>query len=371
MVHKQISLDNIREGAPKKSKMSAKVFFQLFVLSIVLFPACKKTADIVVVVPPPTDSKSLTLSGGPGGSNAANSVFVDMSNARQDSVARAAWDLGFFGGNEFRVVLNVTTGAGAKVTSKNELAQVNASDTIGLTLSTSQLDPQPSDLNYFDDFSGDISKTVIPAIASNDAENKVIILNRGSVGGIAPRPWVKLRVLRNSSGGYTLQFAGIQETTFRTVNVPKDPEFNFRFVSLNNSGTFVNVEPEKTSWDLQWSYAIFKTNFGFGEVPYPFSDLVAINTLAGAQVAQVMTSAVSYANYNESHVATTTFTSNRWGIGSGWRATTGTVGVRTDRFYVIKDPNGNIYKLKFLSFHASDGGVRGYPVIEYKLVKQA
>jgi hypothetical protein len=338
---------------------------------ITIIASCKKTADIVVVVPPPTDAKIQTLSGGPGGSNAANSVFVDMSNGRQDSVARASWDLGFYTGNDFRVVLNHTSGAGAKVTGKNDLADVNADDTIGLTLATSPFDPQPTDLAYFDDLSGDITKTVIPAISAKDVDNKVIILNRGTAGGIAPRPWIKLRVLQNTSGGYTLQYAGITETTFRTVNIPRDAEYNFKFVSLDNNGSIVSVEPEKASWDIQWTYSIFKTNFGFGEVPYNFSDLVAINVLGGVQAAQVMAATVSYADYSEADVANTTFTSNRWVIGSSWRATTGAVGTRADRFYVIKDPAGNIYKLKFVSFHPSDGGVRGYPVIEYQLVKKA
>lgn len=349
--------------------MNYKLLFT-FIGIVTVAVSCKKTADIVVIVPPPTDAKVQTLSGGPGGSNAANTVFIDMSNGRQDSVRRASWDLGFYTGSDFRVVLNHTSGAGVKITSKNDLTQVNADDTIGLTLSTSQFDPQPGDLAYFDDLSGDISKTVIPAISAKDADNKVIILNRGTAGGIAPRSWIKLRVLRNSGGGYTLQYAGITETTIRTVNVPKDAEYNFKFVSLNNNGSIVGVEPEKTSWDFQWTYSIFKTSFGFGDVPYNFSDLVAINILGGVQAAQVMSATVSYANYSEAHVANTTFSNNRWVIGSSWRATTGAVGVRTDRFYVLKDPIGNIYKLKFISFHPSDGGVRGYPVVEYKLVKK-
>jgi hypothetical protein len=321
--------------------------FTVFILS------CKKTADIVVVVPPPTDGKIQTLSGGAGGANAVNSVFVDMSNGRQDSVKRSSWDLGFYGGNDFRAVLNYST----------------AADTIGLTLSTSQFDPQPGDFAYFDDLSGDITKTVIPAVSVTDTENKVIILNRGTAGGVTPRPWIKLRILRNSSGGYTLQYAGITETTMRIVNIPKDAEYNFKFVSLDNNGTIVNVEPEKTTWDFQWTYSIGKTNFGAGDVPYNFSDLVSVNVLAGVQVAQVMTTTVSYADYNEANIAATNFTSNRWLIGSSWRVTTGAVGVRKDRFYVLKDPSGNTYKLKFISFHPSDGGVRGYPVVEYKLVK--
>jgi hypothetical protein len=332
--------------------------------------SCKKERAIIVITPP-SDGKTQTLSGGAGGANAVNSVFVDFSTNRQDSVLRSSWDLGFFGGADFRVVLNYTASAGAKVTTKNDLAQVGAADTIGLTLAVSQTNPLPSDLPFFDDASGNLSQTAIPAVSANDADNKVIILNRGTGGGIAVRPWIKLRVLRNSSGGYTLQYARITEASFQTVSIPKDAAYNFKFVSLGN-GALVNVEPKKDEWDMVWTYSVFKTSFGAGDVPYNFSDLVAINTLGGAQVAEVInTPTLNYAEYKEANVTSTNFISNRWGIGSNWRVSSPTsAGVRTDRFYVIKDPAGNVYKLKFISFHANDGGVRGYPVIEYKLVKQ-
>jgi heme-binding HmuY-like protein len=330
--------------------------------------ACKKQNDIIVIVEP-SDGSNETLSGGTGGANAVNSVFFDFSTDKQDAILRQSWDLGFYSGTDFRVVLNHTTSAGVKVTTKNDLAQVTAADTIGLTLAVSQTAPQPSDFSYFDDIAGDITKTAIPAVSATDADNKVIILNRGTGGGIAARPWIKLRVLRNAGGGYTLQYAGITESTFSTVQVSKDAEYNFRFVSLDN-GNIVPVEPKKELWDMQWSYSVFKTFIGGGDVPYNFSDLVLLNHHAGVKAAQVLTSTVAYNDYSESHVAATTFSSDRWTIGSNWRATTGTVGVKTDRFYVIKDAAGNVYKLKFISFHANDGGVRGFPVIEYKLVKK-
>lgn len=336
--------------------------------------SCKRERDIIVVITPPSDGKAQSLSGGAGGANAVNSVYIDLSTDKQDSALRSSWDLGFYSGSDFRVILNNTTSAGVKVTTRNDMAQVGAADTVGLTLAVSQTNPQTSDLVYFDDASGNITQTAIPAVSANDADNKVVILNRGTGGGTPARPWMKLRVLRSSSGGYILQYARITETSFQTVSIPKDADYNFKFVSLNN-GTIVPVEPKKEEWDIVWTYSVFKTSFGAGDVPYNFSDLVAINSLGGVQVAEVVTTAAgapasSYAAYTEASIAATMFTRNRWAIGSNWRATTGTVGVRTDRFYVIKDPAGNVYKLKFVSFHASDGGVRGYPVIEYKLVKR-
>jgi hypothetical protein len=334
--------------------------------------SCNKDESIIVPTLPPSDGKTQVLNGGAGGANAMNTVYVDFSADRQDSVARSSWDLGFYNGPEFRVVLNNTTSAGAKVLTKNNLNEVGASDTIGLTLATSQSNPQPSDLAYFDDLSGNINGTVIPAISANEADNKVIILNRGTGGATPARPWVKLRVLRNGSNGYTIQWAGITETSFRTTNIVKGNEHHFGFLSLDNGNT-VNVEPKKAEWDIVWSYSVFKTNFGGGDVPYNFSDLVAINTLGGAEAAQIMTDTVAYADFNETHLTSTSFTADRWTIGNNWRTSApppAISGVRTDRFYIIKDPAGNIYKLRFISFSAADGGVRGYPLIEYKLVKK-
>lgn len=330
--------------------------------------ACKKDNDIHPSIPP-SDGDRLTLNGGPGGANAANSVFVDFSSDSQDSVARSSWDLGFYAGNEFRVILNYTSSAGAKVTTKTDLAQVGAPDTIGLTLQVNHMDPQPTEFAYFDAISGNIYNTVIPEISANSNDNKVIILNRGTGGGIAPRPWIKLKINRSPNGGYILQYARITETSFQTVEVPKDAAYNFKFVSLNN-GAIVKVEPQKADWDIVWTYSLNQTTFDAGTVPYNFSDLVAINTLGGVQAAEVMTSTVSYADYKHANVAATSFSANRWLIGANWRVSSPTAAsVKTDRFYVIKDAAGNIYKLKFVSFHPNDGGVRGYPVIEYKLVE--
>lgn len=337
------------------------------IVAVSMMTACKKDTPIIVV--PASEGTTTSLNGGTGGANAENTVFFDLSTDKSTSVARKSWDLGFYTGTDFRVILNNTVSAGVQVTTKTDLAQVGAADTIGLTLAVSQANPAPAHFAFFDDINGDLTKTAIPVVSATEAENKVVILNRGTGGGITARPWIKLRVLRNGTSGYTLQYAGITETTFKTITVSKDAAYHFKFVSLDNGAT-TDVEPAKTQWDIQWGYSLFKTNFG-ADVPYNFSDLVNINYLGSVQAAEVLTSVVSYAAYAESNIAATTFSNNRWTIASNWRATTGTIGVKTDRFYVIKDAAGNIYKLKFNSFTSNDGGERGKPVIEYKLVKKS
>lgn len=150
--------------------------------------------------------------------------------------------------------------------------------------------------------------------------------------------------------------------------IPKNPAYNFSYFHFEDGA--VAVEPAKDRWDFQWTWSIFYTNSGGVNVPYAFSDLVFINHHNDVKADTVFTSDVSYEDFDETHIAATDLVSDRNVIGSGWRATTGTVGVITDRFYVVQDSYGNVYKLKFVNFHAADGGTRGKPVIKYELVKK-
>lgn len=311
---------------------------------------------------------TMTLQGGTGGASAVNSVFVNFRSNAQTQVARRSWDLGFWTGSDFRVILNYSTAAGAIALNKFDLNQVNAADTVGMNITIG-----PGNLNgmsLIDNVEGDLNRTIIGNVSAVDAENRVFIINRGTGGGIEARPWMKIRVLR-SGNGYTLQYARITETTFRTIHIPKEAAYNFVFVNFDTG--IVKVEPRRTNWDIKWTGGVNMTLMsGTTEIAHYFSDQVLINHRAGVTAAQVMTANVSWEAFNESHLAGLTMSSGRNTIGVNWRRVTGTpIGVFTDRFFVIRDVFGNVYKLRFLNFHSNDGGVRGFPNIEYQLVRRA
>ncbi len=342
----------------------------------VLFTACKKDKDPVIIVPP-SAGKELQfngLAGSEAGTAAGNSVYLDLSTDVMTGVQRSAWDLAFYCGNEFRVAINNTTSAGAKVLAQNDLNAVGAADTAGLTLAVNQAEPAPTDFAYFDNLDGSLTGTVIPEVSATDANNKVIVINRGTGGGTPARPWVKIRVLRNGSNGYTVQYAGVEATSFQTVQVSKDNAYHFRLFSFDN-GTLANGQPEKDKWDLVWGYAVYQTNFG-GMVPYNFSDLIAVNHLSNVQVkekiyADESTAAAAYSAFNRDSVnaATNAVAPGRWTIGSTWRSTQPATGAKKDRFYIIKDAAGNYYKFKCLAMGVgTDGGTRGKPQFKYDLI---
>lgn len=340
---------------------------------VTAFSACSKDEDPIVVVPA-SDGSTLTLNGLIGsesGASAGNSVFVDFSVDKQSSAARASWDLGFYSGTDFKVILNHTMGATAIALTKTDLNTVTAADTTALaTNSTLALGQGLGSFSYIDNVDGTASTylagTAIKTVSATDAENPVYIVNRGAAGLLGDnRGWEKIRVLRNGSG-YTLQYAKINETTFKTLTVTKDAAYNFKYVSFVTGA--VTVEPVKAAWDIEWTLTSYKAS---ATIPYTYSDFVLINFVGGVTAAEVLTSTVTYADFKEANLSGITFLGTRDVIGSNWRATTGTIGVKTDRFYVVKDGEGNVYKLKFVSFISNDTGVRGKPVVEYKLVKKA
>jgi HmuY protein len=315
-------------------------------------------------------SASMSVNG--GGITFPNKVFIDLSANRQTAVLRTNWDLGFYSdAGDFKVILNSSTAMMAKKLTTNDLTQVTAADTAGLSekLSYSSFDPQVSQLPYVDYPNGDLSKTAIGLVEAAAADNKVFIVNRGTgIGSPAPaRGWKKIRILRNATGGYTLQHADIASATFTSVDIPKNEAFFFNYFSFNNGP--VPVEPEKTKWDIAWTFFGNVANLGFGEVPFTYQDFVLQNR--NVQIVRVLTSVKSYADFSQADITGLTFSTSQSTIGSEWRVGGGPSSgpsIRTDRYYIIKDGNNNYYKMKFTSL--TTGGIRGFPEFEYALVKR-
>jgi len=340
------------------------------------FTACKKDDKEPEIIVPVSDGSTMTLEGKTTESNYANVAYADLSLDKATKVDRKSWALGFYSGAEFKVVLNQSFQSIAAVVNKADINAVTLDDAkatlvYGLNLQSSYA----NGISIVDSYDGSLGRTAIATISATDTENKVYILG---LNGLYTEPNLyKVRVLRNGTTGYTLQYAKVQETTFKTVNISKNAEYNFSFVSLgnNNDGAIVTAEPKKAEWDFHWSYSTYRSVATNAESnPYFYQDFITTNSLGGVTAALVSENDYTYAAFTESalaDVAKVKFLSGRDAIGSTWRVTTGT-GIIAKQFFVIKDGRGNVYKLKFVSMGVgTDGGERGKPVIEYKLVKKA
>ncbi|NQD69924.1 hypothetical protein HP439_04200 [Sphingobacterium shayense] len=344
---------------------------QLTFLAMILLSACSREESPTPVIPP-SQGNNMTLEGGEGESDAANAVYIDLSADIQSSVKRDSWTLGFYSGDDFRVILNNQNAVAAMATSSTDLAAVNSSN---VDISKLSYGYTPDKLANYDDSLARLDKTVFGQISADEDKNKVYILNTAHGTEVDLANIWKVKINRSTDGTYELQYALLSNNEIQTLQVTKEGDYNFNFISFANGK--VKVEPKKTEWDLVWNKSMYYTTMGTGAIPYYYSDLVFINHLAGVSAAEVIfqnkegasNGQPSYEEFDESNVSSVNFSASRNTIGSHWRVTTNGVGVLKDRFYVIKDQAGNVYKLKFLVMGVEDSGKRGYPEIEYQLVK--
>lgn len=324
-----------------------------------------------------------------GGPNEQNQVYIDLSTSDQTAVQRDTWDLGFSTGSDFRVIINGSIKMAVKQLNTTDITAVQTEDSaVSVGFST------PASLGYVDNPTGILQGagsgvgTAIAEISSIEADNKVYLVNMGyevsttvpSTGSVSmdgdARGWKKIRITRQGSD-YVLQYADLDATTAQSVTISKDADYNFVFVSLTNGQT-VNVQPKKDKWDLNFSGFTNYFYYGGEDVTYYFSDFITTNVLGGTKAYEILATdasqteaefeAFSLADVDESLFATSE--TDQRAIGSSWRnggGPTALPSIKDDRFYVIKDADGNLYKLLFLAL-TNDNGERGYPVFKYELL---
>ncbi len=319
-----------------------------------------------------------------GGPTEPNQVFVDFSLNTQTTAERTSWDLGFYSGSDDKVILNYSTYVMAQALDKTDMNDVTAADTVGFA-GTQAIGTAGAHV-FIDHPDRDLEKLAIEDISATDLENKVYIINRGAGPGTGtvdpgsvdvgstPRGWKKIRILK-SGDNYVIQHADIAATTFEEVTISKDATKSFVFFSFED-GSGISVEPEKEKWDIVFSVSSEIINFGFGDGAYGFSDFVLSNRQGGVEVARVelerdtegviVPGQTTYDDFSISDLGSVTFSADGNTMGSSWRS----VFSRTAHnyvFFIVKDPEGNSYKVQFLGLLDDDGN-RGHSSLKYELL---
>lgn len=319
-----------------------------------------------------------------GGDKQPNQVFIDFSLNKQVTAERISWDLGFYTGSEDKVVLNYSTYGMALATSSTDINSVSAADTAGISPPI-QIGTAGADV-YIDHPDRDLSKLAIADISSTDTDNVVYIINRGGGPGTGnvdpgsvdvgstPRGWKKIRILK-SGDDYIVQYADLDATTFEQTTISKNTDFNFIYFSFDN-GQPVSVEPQKDQWDIVMTVSSNIINFGAGDGAYGFSDFVLSNRQGGVQVASVQLTTdedgninpgqTTYDDFTASNLNSVTFNAEGNTIGSSWRSVF-TRTANNNVFFIVKDAEGNNYKLQFLGL-LDENGIRGNSSLKYELL---
>ena len=102
---------------------------------------------------------TMTLEGKVGDQNYANMVYVDLSNNSQMQIDRKSWNLGFYCGDEFRVVLNSSYATVAAASEKTDFAAVTLEDAQSAPNIAAGSMSEDFKAEWIDDVTGDLSKT--------------------------------------------------------------------------------------------------------------------------------------------------------------------------------------------------------------------
>lgn len=160
---------------------------------------------------------TMTLEGKVGDQNYANMVYVDLSNNSQMQIDRKSWNLGFYCGDEFRVVLNSSYATVAAASEKTDFAAVTLEDAQSAPNIAAGSMSEDFKAEWIDDVTGDLSKTAFGEISATDANNKVFFVasadNKTNTDGTENRSlWYKVKVTR-SGNGYKVEYGKVEDTT--------------------------------------------------------------------------------------------------------------------------------------------------------------
>lgn len=362
-----------------------KNIFYIFLLTIAVFSvqSCVKEDDEPIKIPP---IEGAVVAPNMGGEREPNQVWIELASNTVKETHREAWDLGFYCGDEFRVMLNSSLVMSAgKIENAFDIDAVNSQSVAALKTLVQAANFQDNS-QYIDNPNGEIltQTSAIGEVKADDSQNNVYLLNMGfktypessptvpgSVYNIGDaRGWKKIRVLRHPQG-YKIQYADLDATSHQEFIITKDNAYNFKFFSLM-TGNYADIQPKKKNWDLCFTVFTNLTSAGTFMTSYIYPDFVLNNTHGKVAVYEVVTAAgqgeSAYNNFKLEDIDATKFINNdQRVIGSNWRTTTGANGaeVFSNKFYALRNSDGFFFKIRFLRMK-NEAGFRGHPQFEYK-----
>jgi len=319
-----------------------------------------------------------------------NQVWVKLSDSAMTANKRTDWDLGFYSGDEFRVVINgsIIMAAG-KIPNATNIDAVSPSQVASLQNEIMVGSFVASNLQYVDNPNGLFlnQTTGIAPISSNDSDSPIYLVNMGrdiynetiapgsAITGGDSRGWMLIQIIR-SNNGYKLKYKDLNSTdSHLEYTIVKNPDYALNFFSLKQ-GKEVTIQPKRKNWDIGFTVftnEVFYTPGGLSAGSYVYADFVINNITDGVGSYEVVVPTGNnadqyYDSFKTSDIDASKFIFNdQRAIGDHWRTVTGNNGAQVygDRFYVIKSSDGFFFKLRFNKMLNSKGE-RGYPEFEYE-----
>lgn len=317
----------------------------------------------------------------PMGSDLENQVYIDLSEGTMTSVAVNTWELAFENNGSA-----IRTNSAKKVC----IAIPGSSDFDAVT--------SDDGLDYeYDASDGDLSETALVGWTTNQP----YIINLGVDENGNDLGTKKFMITSASSSTISIQFADLDGSNKNSIDITLD-DGNFTFFSLIDAQK-VTVEP--ADWDIVLSAVSLRTgtpctalgssaNPGVNCDIYRLGASAITNSYEGIEVAvdnpfsdleddddpdaEINQKTIESSNYDSLFISdfnTLGATTAADAIGRTWLQilephSSGIYKVYSFITYLVKDTDGNYYKLRFLAYKGGDNAENGYPTFEYELLTE-
>ncbi len=340
-------------------KLKHSSFISIFIS--VLLSSCFKKEDPITLPIGTSTISSVFI-----GTDYEKDMYFDISTNTFQDKQSADWDIRF-----------ETTDAGYGIFLNNgNLIKARKIGVYGLT------EKLASDSNYYktnkelrDAPEGKADQTAIGdwrtyKSAAPDYLPGIYVIELSYENGV--NKYKKLQILNVDDTAFFVRITNYAETSGDTLIIPKDKTRNFTYYSFKNGGRIVsNEEPDKNGWDLVFTrYNHFFYGILPGNEPFPYRVSGVLSNPNKVSVAR--DSLDNFDKITGASIPDYTFSSDWNVIGYDWKShafgAAGNYTVNSHITYIIKDTDGDYYKLRFLDFY-NNKGEKGYPKFEFSRIK--
>lgn len=323
--------------------------FLLFLTSILVLTSCRK-GELPVPVPV-INSKGageLTTSTVDMSETYENQIYFDLSsNSNKGQSHRDDWDLRFSCNSSTPYIM--MNAAKVMVTAKIE------SGTFESITNTSSLNSN----SRAEHSSGRIDSLAVK-------NGTLFVFDRGYNAIGFHSGYFKMEIIEHTTTHFTGRFANINGSNEQTITIPKNSNYNFVYMKWNPSGTITTptVEPVKEGWDL----AFTQFTHIFHAPDYLNYGVVGCLTNTHNTLSLKVTDGTAFEDIDYEYASDLVLSNDRDIIGYDWKTflyDQNKYLVHSEKVYIIKDHEGDLYKLRFIDFYNMIGE-KGTPTFEFQ-----
>ncbi len=318
----------------------------MFSVSLI-FCACEKEEKLWEL-PPAGDESVASVNMGVDYDNA---VFFNLKTGNSQTRDVYCWHLGFASGStENHIVLN----------GGNEVQLYATNDTVFSKIYTTD----KNTVWQWDNPNGDADSTAFTGWLDNTtlvSNNKVYLLD---LGVRATSRYRKIKILSVSAADFKVRYANLDGSNERFITIPKTTTSNYTYLNLESNLT-VAYEPTGFIWDIVFTK--YRHVYYDMQPITPYYVTGALINTKNIQIAELDNIAFETIDYAKA--SQILLTSKMDEIGYDWKFYdlngAGKYVVDGKKIYIIREKDGFLYKLKFISFY-DNTGAKGVPEFVYK-----